>query len=53
MTIGYKMNEILNKALLAGKTFMPEMHFKATQIYIQCVWHWQKTKTKTKKECKN
>ena len=33
----YKMNEIVKKSLLAGNTFMPEMHFKQPIfIYSAC-----------------
>ena len=28
----YKMNDIINKFLLAGDTFMPEMHLRQPQI---------------------
>ena len=37
----YKLNEIVNKLLLARYKFMTEMHlnsFKAARIYIQCLW---------------
>ena len=33
----YKMNEIINKFLLAGDKFMPEMHLKQPEFtYIAC-----------------
>ena len=31
------MNEIVNKFLIAGDKFMPEMHLGPTWIYIQCL----------------
>ena len=31
------MHEIINKFLLAGDKFMPEM-LKTTWIYMQCLW---------------
>ena len=45
----YKMNEIVNKFLLAGDKFMPEMHLKQPGFtYSAC-----RTFTKEKKEYKN
>ena len=45
----YKMNEIVNKFLLAGHKFMPEMHLKQPQfVYSACGPF-----TKIKKEFKN
>ena len=38
----HKMNEITNKCLLVGDKFMPEMHFKATSTYLQCLWTFTK-----------
>ena len=33
----YKVNEIVNKLLLAGDTFMPEIHLKRPEFfYIAC-----------------
>ena len=33
----YKMNEIVNKILLAGDKFMPEMHLRQPQfVYSAC-----------------
>ena len=33
----YKVNEIVNKFLLAGDTFMPEIHLKRPEFfYIAC-----------------
>ena len=35
--IEYKMNDIINKFLLAGDEFMPEMHLRQPQFtYIAC-----------------
>ena len=42
------MNEIVNKFLLAGDGFMPEMHL-SLDLYIVLVVHLQKPK----EECKN
>ena len=39
----YKINEVLNKFLLAGGKFVPEMHLRKPVEYLQ----------KTKKEYKN
>ena len=43
------MNEIVNKFLLAGDKFMPEMHLKKTDLLTVLVGHL----LKTKKEFKN
>ena len=44
------MNEIVNKFLLAGDKFMPEMHLRQPRfIYIVLVGHLQKTKKEYKK----
>ena len=43
------MNEIVNKFLLAGDKFMPEMHLKQRDLVIVLVDH----KLKTKKEFRN
>ena len=43
------MNEIINKLLLAGDKFMPEMHLKQPGFIIVLVDHL----LKTKKEFKN
>ena len=43
------MNEIINKFLLAGDKFMPEMHLRQPGLHIVLVDHLQKTK----KEYKN
>ena len=40
------MNEIVNKSLLSGDKFMPEIHLK--QILIVIVDHFLKTKIKFK-----
>ena len=35
----YKMNEIVNKFVLAGDKFMPKMHLRQPGFtYITCVW---------------
>ena len=38
----HKMNEITNKCLLVGDKFMPEMPFKTTSTYLQCLWTFTK-----------
>ena len=38
------MNEIVNKFLLAGDKFMPEMHLKQLGCFIVLVNHLLKTK---------
>ena len=43
------MNEIVNKFLLAGDKFMPEMHLRQPDLHTVLVDHLQKTK----KEYKN
>ena len=43
------MNEMVNKFLLAGDKFMPEMHLKKTDLLTVLVGHL----LKTKKEFKN
>ena len=43
------MNEIVNKFLLVGDKFVPEMHSRQPGFTIVLVDHLQKTK----KECKN
>ena len=40
------MNEIVNKFLLAGDKFMPEM---TTRIYIQCLWTITRNKERIQK----
>ena len=44
------MNEIVNKYLLAGDTFMPEMHFKQSRFTYSgpLVGHSQKTNKENK-----
>ena len=43
----YKMNAIVNKFLLAGDEFMPEMHLK--QPGFTCLWTiYQKQRTNSK-----
>ena len=45
----YKMNEIVNKFLLVGDKFMPEMHLRQSAFkYIVFVNHLQKTKKEYK-----
>ena len=45
------MNEIVNKSLLAGDTFLPETHLRQLELtYSACVNHLLKAK---KKEYKN
>ena len=39
----YKINKIVNKILLAGDKFMPEMHLRL-DLYIVLVDHLRKTK---------
>ena len=46
-----KMNEMVNKFLLAGDKFMPKMHLKFTYslgLHIVLVDHLQKTKKESK-----
>ena len=43
------MNKIVNKFLLAGDKFMPEMHLNNQDLLIMLVFHL----LKTKKEFKN
>ena len=41
------MNEIMNKSLLAGDTFLPETHLRQPELkYSACVNHLLKTKKK-------
>ena len=42
------MNEIVNKFLLAGGKFMPEIHFRQPDLHIVLVDHLQKTKKKSR-----
>ena len=44
----YKMNEIVNKLLLAGDKFMLEMYLKKLDLLILLVVHLQKTKKELK-----
>ena len=46
------MNEIVNKFLLAGDTFMPEMHLKQSGFTYKLVVHLLKTKKELKNLCK-
>ena len=43
------MNEIINKFLLAGDKFMPEMHLRQPGLHIVLVGHSLKTKKEYKK----
>ena len=42
------MNEIVNKFLLAGDTFTPEMHLKQPRFTYSAVYHLLKIKTEYK-----
>ena len=42
------MNEIVNKSLLAGDKFMPEMHLNNSDLLIAFVGHLLKTKKESK-----
>ena len=44
----YKTNEIINKFLLAGDKFMPEMHLRNQDLLIMLVDHLQKIKIELK-----
>ena len=46
------MNEIVNKFLLAGDKFMPEMHLNNLVLLTVLVVHSQKTKKELKSLCK-
>ena len=46
------MNNIINKFLLAGDKFMPEMHLKQPGCLIVLVVHLQKTKKELNSLCK-
>ena len=46
------MNEVLNKFLLVGYKFMPEMHLKQPGFTYNFVVHSQKIKKKLKSLCK-
>ena len=43
------MNEIINRFLLPGDKYMPEMQFKTARIYIQCLWTIYKKQRKNAK----
>ena len=47
------MNEIVNKFLLAGDTFMPEMHLRQSGFTYSACGTSTKKKKKTKKEGKS
>ena len=46
------MNKIINKFLLAGDKFMPEMHLKQEDLLIVLVGHLQKIKKELRSLCK-
>ena len=43
------MNKIVNKFLLVGDKFMPEMHLKQAWFYLQCLWPIKKNKERIEK----
>ena len=43
------MNEIVNKFILAGDKFMPEMYLRHARMYIQCLWTIYKKQRKNEK----
>ena len=45
----YRMNEIVNKFLLAGENFMPDMHFKQPGFTYSACGPWTKNKEKIQK----
>ena len=45
----YKMNEIVNKFLLAGDKFMPEMHLRQSQFVYSACGPFTKNKERIKK----
>ena len=45
----YKMNEIVNKFLLAGDKFMPEMHLKQPEFTYSACGPFTKTKERIQK----
>ena len=45
------MNEIVNKFLLAGNKFMPEIHLKQPGFTYSACGHLQKTKKELKSLC--
>ena len=47
--IEYKMNDIINKFLLAGDTFMPEMHLKQPQFTYSACGPFNKNKERIQK----
>ena len=49
----YKLNETVNKFVLAGDTFMPEMHLKQPGLtYSACEPFTKQNKTKKRKQRK-
>ena len=49
VNIRYKINEIVNKFLLAGEKFMPEMHLRQPGFTLVLVVHLLKIKKEQKK----
>ena len=47
--IEYKMNDIINKFLLAGDTFMPEMYLKQPQFTYSACGPFNKNKERIQK----
>ena len=47
--IEHKMNDIINKFLLAGDTFMPEMHLKQPQFTYSACGPFNKNKERIQK----
>ena len=45
----YKMNEIVNKFLVAGDIFMPEMHLKQPRFTYSACWPFAKNKKRIQK----
>ena len=45
----YKMNEIVNKFLLEGDKFMPEMHLRQPQFVYSACGPYTKTKERIQK----
>ena len=50
--LNVKMNEVVNKFLLVGDKFMPEMHLKQPGLLTVLVVHSQKTKKELKSSFK-
>ena len=45
----YKLNDVINKLLLAGDTFMPEMHLRQPQFTYSACGPFTKNKEKIQK----